>query len=384
MEEKKPEKSSFLNPLKALFTKLLARVKTLFSWTLQSFKRLLSQLPLVTGKMAVSYALPVWPSKLFNHVRQWSPKKHLLVFGLPVLIMASGFSLYYWYQSLPKPNTLTAKVIKPGLTRLAKKIRPKPLKIKFYESAAPLKQVGKPILKGIRIKPEIQGKWKWVTDKLIQFKPDEDWGVGQEYTIRFDKKVFPDHVLLKKYEHSFVTAPFHARIQQAEFYIDPKNPDIKKAIATVVFSHKVDKKVFEESIKLTFKIPGKKGFFSSSKETDFKYKVTYGPLGGKAYIQSDPIPVPEKSSKLVFQISKDVKATRGGPSIKQSLEKSVSVPGLYDYMKIDSVEFSVVRNEFDTMDQVIIVQSNGDVHPAEITKNIEVFYSPRIVRKFLA
>ncbi|HEO65011.1 MAG TPA: hypothetical protein ENI73_03975, partial [Spirochaetes bacterium] len=371
MDENEPRKSpfSFLNSLKAILKKLLDRVNVLL-------KRSLSQLPLVTGKIAVSYSLPSWPAKSYNRIKQWSLGKRLLVFGLPILIPIIGFSFYYWYQSLPKPNTLTVKVIKPGLTRLAKKLHPKPLKLKFYESAAPLKQVGKPILKGVRIKPEIQGKWKWTTDKLIEFRPDVDWQVGQEYTVSFDKKVFPDHVLLKKYEHSFVTAPFHAEIQQAKFYIDPKNPAIKNAIATVVFSHKVNKKIFEENIKLTLKVPGKKGVFSSSKETDFKYKVTYGPLGGKAYILSDPIPIPKKTSTFVFQIDKDVRAARGGPSIKENLEKSVSVPGLYDHMQIDSVEFNVVRNKSDTMDQVIIVQSNGDVYPARISRNIEAYILP--------
>ncbi len=375
-ENNKKSPFAFLNPLKILFRKLLDKVKSLFKWTLQSLKRLIGQLPLVTGKMAVSYSLPSWPAKSFNRIRQWSLRKRLLVFGLFILIPAIGFSLYYWYQSLPKPNTLTVTVVKPGLTRLAKKLRPKPLKFKFHESAAPLKQVGKPILKGVRIKPKIQGKWKWSTDKLIEFRPDVDWQVGQEYTVSFDKKVFPDHVLLKEYEYSFETAPFHAQIQEAKFYIDPKNPDIKNAIATVVFSHKVDKKVFEDNIKLTLKVPGKKGLFSSSKETDFKYKVTYGPLGGKAYIQSDPIPIPKKTSKFVFQISKNVQAARGGPSIKEKLEKSVSVPGLYDHMQIDSVQFSVVRNESDTMDQVIIVQSNGDVYPSRISRSIEAYILP--------
>jgi hypothetical protein len=72
-----------------------------------------------------------------------------------VVVLACAVGGWIWYKSLPVPHYANYTVTAPGLTEYNEKgiSSIKPLRVKFNESAAPLKQVEKTVTAGIEISP---------------------------------------------------------------------------------------------------------------------------------------------------------------------------------------------------------------------------------------
>src|SRR5207248_2401471 len=117
-------------------------------------------------------------------------------------------------------------------------------------SVAPLAQVGKDVAAGVTISPAAQGGWRWNNDRTLVFTPKEDWPVGTEYKLEFQRSLFNPEVRLAEYSGKFATAPFVAKLAKAEFYQDPVKPDLKKAVIELNFSHPVNPVELEKRIEL--------------------------------------------------------------------------------------------------------------------------------------
>ena len=59
--------------------------------------------------------------------------------------------------------------------------------LEFAGSAAPLESVGKEVKSGLTVTPPLAGKWQWEGDSKLQFNPQEDWKVGEHYTVKFER-----------------------------------------------------------------------------------------------------------------------------------------------------------------------------------------------------
>jgi len=155
-----------------------------------------------------------------------------------VLVIAAGGAVG-WYLTRPVPDYVTYVVNAPGLTEYNDDgiSSIKPATIVFSESAAPLKQVQKAVTAGINVEPAIDGTWFWVSDKQLRFTPKIDWPVDGSFAVRLASKgLVADRVLLDKYSFKFRSQPFAARIADSQFYQDPRNPNLRKLVATVKFS----------------------------------------------------------------------------------------------------------------------------------------------------
>ena len=171
---------------------------------------------------------------------------------LVVVLVAIGAATY-WYVNRPKPHYVTYVVTAPGLTEYNDNgiSSIKPLKILFNESAAPLKSLQKAVTTGIDLSPAIAGTWFWTNDKELQFTPKDDWPVDGEFTVRLAKQGFLAAAgQLEEYRFKFSSQPFAARITESQFYQDPRDPNLKKLVATVAFSHPVDAEQFESHVSL--------------------------------------------------------------------------------------------------------------------------------------
>ena len=62
-----------------------------------------------------------------------------------------------------------------------------------------------------------------------------------DITVHFDKKgFFAGGVLLEDYTADFKSQPFSAKLVSSQFYQDPRDPNLKKLVAGLSFSHPVD------------------------------------------------------------------------------------------------------------------------------------------------
>ena len=292
--------------------------------------------------------------------------------GLSILLALLGYAAWDWQDRQPKPLQYTCSGNNPPATPLFEGAKTEPLRINFSGSVARIEQVGKAITKGIRISPALSGEWKWPQADQLIFTPKEDWAVGQDYVVTFEKTLFPEFVRLEKYEHRFSTAKFEATFVSQEFYQDPKQPKTKKVIATIRFTHPVDSTSFEQRVALTFVLAET----LTSTKSPLKHTVSYDKFKGEAYIQSDLIPIPLKDSHTNIKLHKGIVSTRGGAGTQVDMEKDVQVPGMYSYFRVNPAHLELVRNEKFEPEQVMMLEFTAPVHPDEVMKHLSMYILP--------
>ncbi len=342
----------------------------------------------------ISWSPPPWwnrlHARLFSQERKqklldaWSgiqawirARRRSLTIGAGALAVAvlAGIGAYIWYQSLPKPVEFSVSGTSPSATALADNARPDSIQISFSGSAARLDQVDKVVTSGIQITPPIAGEWRWAGDSSLTFTPKEDWAVGQDYVVRLDPLLFPDHVRLERYEYRFSSAPFSASIASLELYQDPKNPKLKKIVATVRFSHPVDAADFEKRV--TLRMAGGKAGFLGFGSDSYPYTVSYNKFKGEAYIHSDTVKIPEKDSSMSLVIDSGVRSERGGNSTGDKLENTVAIPGMYNYFRVQAAVLSLARNERYEPEQVLVLNATDGVQEEVLQKAMKAYVLPR-------
>ena len=324
--------------------------------------------PAIRAKLAVALA----------HAKTWIVRhRRNLQWGAAVLAVIGviGLSGYLWYLAQPKPVELAVTGTTPSATPLEDNARPESIQINFSGSAARLDQVDKVVTAGIRIVPPIAGEWRWSGDTRLTFMPKEDWAVGQDYTVTLEHSLFPEHIRLQRYEYRFRSAPFKAQISSMELYQDPKNPKIKKIVATVRFSHPVDSADLEKRVSL--KLAGEKGSFLGLGQSSYRHTISYNKFKGEAYIHSDPVKIPEKDSSMTLVVDSGVRSERGGNSTDNKLEQSVAIPGMYNYFRIERAQLTLVRNERFEPEQVLVLNATDGVQEDVLQKAIEVYLLPK-------
>ncbi|MEJ2544525.1 MAG: alpha-2-macroglobulin, partial [Calditrichaceae bacterium] len=280
---------------------------------------------------------------------------------ITVLILC-GIVFSIWYANQPEPHKYRMSIQAPGITPMRKNARPDNLIIRFNGSVAKLEDIEKEIKDGIEITPFMDGKWEWIQDNRIEFTPIRDWPAGTKFTVSLDKKLFPEHIYLKEYEKTFSTAQFSLKIVSNEFYIDPVNEDLKQVAATISFTHPVDPSSFEDKIELRpEKLDSDIKTFQNRK---YKLNISYDDFFGKAYILSEALPMPEDNVRMKLTIKEGVDCAAEGEPSRYEVSSRVTIPGLTNYISINSIRQTMVRNEDYKLEQIITISTKGKARVA--------------------
>lgn len=291
--------------------------------------------------------------------------------GLLTLLVVLGI----WYSLSPRPETIKIYMTAPGITDLTKeKPVPDPIILQFSDSAAPLQQIGKQVTEGVSLSPSMPGKWIWKSDRELRFLPADDWRIDESYSIHLDKDFFPKHVQLNRYTLSFDTPGFAGEFINSEFYQDPTQPQRKKMVVSVRFTHRVDQADFPTRVKLIMKNADRR-LKDSGK--DFPYEVSFNKVGNEAYIHSAQVDIPAKEHILSLTIDNGARSERGGVTLADDLETQVTVPGMYSYFRVKSSQVSLVRNKHNDPEQVLLIETTDGVKDDILRANLEVFLLPK-------
>jgi alpha-2-macroglobulin len=289
------------------------------------------------------------------------------------LLVVGGNEARLWWKARPQPIEDTFSVTPPALTDFANNGAPQPLIVKFRKSVAPLALVGKEVTSGITITPPVEGQWRWASDRQLEFTPKADWPAGAEHQAVIAREAIAPQIRLDRYEFAFAAAAFEAKLRKAEFYQDPINPALKKAVVEFAFTHPVNTAEFEKRIEL--RLAGQaEGVLGVGRETT-KFTVSYDKLKLNAYVHSVSLPIPKESTTLNVLLAKGALAQAGGNATKADVTGAVSVPGLYS-LSIESVTPTVVTNERFEPEQVLIVGTSQLVHERELARNLKVWLLP--------
>jgi hypothetical protein len=183
----------------------------------------------------------------------------------------------------------------------------------------------KEVSTGLTIEPALAGKWKWLDDKQLEFNPKDDWPVGAEHALRIDSTVVASHVKLARYDAKFKTPPFVAKVSKGQFYQDPTNPTLKKAVFDLNFSHPVNGAELEKRIEL--KLAGQsEGIWGVGRERT-KFTVSYDKLKLNAYVHSENLATPQEDSSIELKVAEGAVSARAGTPFQGELAQTVKVPG---------------------------------------------------------
>jgi alpha-2-macroglobulin len=348
-------------------------MKPWFVWRLLSaFFRFL---PRVVGQWG--WRAPEWMPWIGRQIcRGWrclnsDPRRAIgVTIGIIILVVGG-----IWYWSLPTPRYAEYTVRPPDLTTYDEKgiKRIYPVRISFYEPVAPLKQVGKQILKGLTFSPEVPGAWFWVSDCELTFTPKDDWPIDTAFKVKFAPKgFFNQGVSVKDYTVNFSSAPFSAHIRENSFYQDPVDPSLKKIVATVTFSHPVDTKAFERLVSLT---PAKDAEYLGLRPDSRLFTVVYDKFNLAAHIHSASLAIPRDDTTMTLHIDKGVHAARGGNDTAAKLESVVHIPGRSS-LHISNARMTIVDNARYEPEQILLLRSSSPVTDKALTGNVLAYLLP--------
>lgn len=287
-----------------------------------------------------------------------------------LLVVGAAAGGTWWYRHRPKPVEIALHAVAPELTKLEEeKWKVSPMVVAFDGSVAPLDKVGKTVTPGPALSPSLDGEWAWDDDHHLSFKPKADWPIGQSYTLTIPKKGFvANHIRLAEYELTFATAPFGAAVTSAEFYQDPIDPSLKKVVATVTFTHPADAADFEKHLDIHME--------GESPEASDKFAVTYDKYKLNAYIHSASIPIPSKDTSMWITLAAGIQAARGGPPTEKKIERQVSIPGIYSFLRVISAELSLVDNERNEPEQILVLETTAGLTEKDMQRNVSAWLLP--------
>ncbi|MDB6062843.1 MAG: alpha-2-macroglobulin family protein [Verrucomicrobiaceae bacterium] len=359
-------------------------MKSLLNIVLLPFRLLARLIAAVLGALfgRWQWQSPTWmqwcsakSSQLWSHCKA-NPKRSASIFVACIAIVAASFAGYRWYQLRPKPVETTFSYTAPPLTvwdDVKAKYVIQPLVVQFSDSAAPLSAIGQPVKSGISMSPNIAGSWRWEDDKKLVFQPANDWPVGASFTVDFDKKkFFAPQVRLDTYDFSFQSAPFTTTVVSNEFYQDPVDPQLKKLVASIHFSHPVETADFEKRIAITL---AKDATFLGLNADATGFAVTYDKQRLNAYIHSRTLQLPREDTRMLLTLDKGIRSARGGDGTPAKIESSITVPGRFS-LQFPNLSMTLVDNEHFEPEQVLLLESSAPLAGDALKNKVKAWLLP--------
>ena len=249
--------------------------------------------------------------------------------------------------------------------------KPRPVVFSFSVSAAPLSRVGKEAA-DVALSPDLAGKWVWMTANRLEFLPDEDWPIGQQYTVTLGPKALAPHVSAER-KLTFRSPKFELKIRNASFYQDPVQVTLRKAVFEVGFSHPVSPEAFEKRLRL--EAGNAEASLFAKPDDAGKLTVTYDKHRLSASVHSEPLAIPQQTVSLALRIASGVVAQRGGNEVGGETVRAVAIPGLHS-LDISELRQLIVTNESGDPENVLQVAAGMAVHEKEMARAIAVWQLP--------
>ena len=325
----------------------------------------------------LSYRPPAWLGAIaagWQRVENAHPRLIAPTIVGIFLVSCAGAWTWNWYQHLPKPRKVSAKVQPIQVTKLEKELKFPALVIYFSEPAARLEDLNKATIQGPRLDPQITGRWHWAAGDVLIFQPAQDWPAQQKFRIIFDRSFFPRHVLMERLTYEVESPGFGISVRQFQLYQDPTNPSQRQVTATLELTHPVEAGELEKKLQLSM-IGGAPVFAPNDPAPHFT--VTYGMHQRLAFIRSSPISLPERDDFMKLTVDKGVRAAQGRAPTRDSVEAKLRVPSAGSMFQIGSIQTLIARNKTGEPEQLIILTTTADIATRDLAKAMEIRLLPK-------
>lgn len=327
---------------------------------------------------------PAWWSRFRDLMRAAAghararPRQYLRAGGALLLLALVGFAGWRWWENLPRPLPpldVHFAVEAPEATDYSQTPRVvHPLRVHFDASSAALALVGKTVSTGITMQPALAGRWQFIDDQTLQFDPAGEWPVGQHYRVEMDRStLFAPQVRVLDDDFAFDSPAFSAEVRSVEFYQDPQDARLKKAIAQLHFSHPADALAFEQRVSVWLGEHGK----DKPKPVKQKFAVSWDDDHLNAWVHSQPLELPLDPGFVQVRIDAGLRAAAGGRPLAEPLQGEVTVPGKYS-LAITRVEPTLVDDARGESEQVLLVEVSQSVGEGAIRERMHAWLLPEL------
>ena len=94
------------------------------------------------------------------------------------------------------------------------------------------------------------------------------------------------------------------------------------------------------------------------------FSIVYGLHNRQAFLRSSPIVLPADEDWMRVTIAKDLRTAQGGAEMTEAVEQKTLVPSKATAFKIKSIDGSIVRNKEGEPEQILNVETSGDISTA--------------------
>ena len=342
--------------------------------------------PLLRGLLG-SWRPPGWLRMACQPVARlarWM-QRHLVWVILAALLAAAGVAarpaLTKWWHGLtpdrvePTQVQMAAmRITPPQRTEVENNGTPNPAVIDFPANVAPIALVGKEAA-GVSMEPALKGAWTWTQARQLAFQPAEDWPVGQAYAVKLADNALAPHVEIDKRKFEFSSPAFEARVSSAEFYQDPVQANLRRALFQVRFTHPVNAAEFEKRVTLNFDEACSGSVFNLAGCKSEKFTVSYDKWRIVATVQSEPLAIPDKTRPIVLQLASGAVAQKGGPATGSAQRRALDIPGLYS-LQVTAIAPTIVTGENGEPEHVLQLTASMPVHEREMARVVQAWLLP--------
>ena len=329
----------------------IRQLVALSAWAGSQLHRRLASVALV-GMIAFGI-MALWPQ-----FQKWT---HGMTPEKPLVVLASG------------------NAADPRRTEIEMDGAPNPAVISFNKPVAPIALVGKDA-QDVSLEPPTPGRWKWINQSRLEFWPAADWPMSQAYKVKLGSKALAANVEIDKRSFEFSAPAFSAQFDNAEFYQDPVQANLRRAVFTVRFSHAVNIAEFEKRLSLYYdeacnKAAGVAAALGLGGCRSEKFNISYDKHKVLATVQSNGLAIPEQTRSMTLKLASGITAQRGGPGTASEVQRVVDIPGLFN-ASITAVEAGIVTNEAGEPEHVLHVSASMPVHERELARVVQAWLLP--------
>lgn len=331
----------------------------------------------------VNYVPPAWPGKIFDNMRR-RPGAWAAVMVTAGVGWGVGIKSYEWWQAhKPRPRVIVevrqvgSRVVAPGVTQVIGGTPvPQNAAIAFDSGVAKLDWVTKKESPGVTLSPARPGRWLWVSDSRLEFRPTTDWPAGTEFTVALDASLLPPDIKLKDTSWKFTTPAVKGTWSNVEFYTNPQDPEVHQITAELNFTHPVKAADVEKHIELKV-IGGSPLFNWGGQAPAALFTVEEGKDQRQFFVRSSRIVIPEKQDFVRLTLSPGVPGQTGGKPSPEEASDRVRVPDVFSGFEIAKLSTEMIRTSEGTPQQFVFVDTKGYVKPDEIAKHVEAWLLPK-------
>ena len=307
--------------------------------------------------------------------------RHRLRTGLVVLVLLGLSAAWVYYQSLPQPLHYQVAISAPGVAELVDgEVRPQPLRISFKpsepdapDSVANLALLDRVITQGVTLEPDLPGQWRWLDERVLQFAPEQDWAADSLYRLHLGESLFRDGVRLDDKRPGFRSAALSASLSSIEFYQDPQQRQIRRALATLEFTHPVDETSLHDKLALRMRPSGADRATTPQR---IPYTIRLEEHGRRAFVQSEPLELPAESQPMILQLEAGLRSATGKARSAEPLHGELMIPDRYSLFRVERTALGIVRNDQGRPEQVLSLHFSDDLSSADLLAHLEIYLLP--------